>query len=194
MGTYHARMELGTWGEWFAAVATLGATLAALYLGARDETRRLSAQQARTRVRNLARERLRHMDRWEAQIEEPDQDTIKDSPTMDAEAAEFVKACDELSTRRTKRADRLISTIYGERSVLIARLYPERRSTVIRAPGAKAEVVGIPAGEGVTQHLLKINPSLVLDRDPGPLRRRGAGSDVTERAELRRAFQSLANL
>src|SRR5690606_18163683 len=119
-------MTLGTWGEWAAAFGTVLAAVIALYLGARDDEARRERLAARRRLRALAETRLRAMDQWCSGIAEPDGTSVTNSTTLDSECAAFHREVVALGTYARRRGLRILRTIYGERSVTIAELYPER--------------------------------------------------------------------
>ncbi|MFC8797207.1 hypothetical protein ACFT2C_05715 [Promicromonospora sp. NPDC057138] len=178
-------MELGSAGEWAGAVVTAAATIVALHLGARDAEEHSNRQAARREIHGFAAIRLRHMDRWDAGTEDPDGDRMKNAPILDAECAAVVSAVDRLASLRRWHADRLARRIYGQRSVSVARLYPERVD-----PNATAST----GTELLTFLLLEKDYTLAVDGDPGPLRRQGASDDPEKRRVLRRAFRGLARV
>ena len=186
-------MGPGTWGEWFGAVATFAASGVALYFGVRDQAKHDDRKDARRELHTFARERLRQMDRWDAGTATPDYEAMRNAPTMDAECARVVLIVDRLAPRRARESEKVLRGVYGDRSVNMAILYPERVDEHVRLYDAPLNDIGVH--ESLTQTLLKANYELVVDGEPGPLRRRGAVIDATsERALLRRAFTTLTKV
>ena len=171
-------MEAGTWSGWASAAASTVAVVVALALAARDDEARHERQAARRRLQTLAGERLRTFDLWTNGLEDPDGDRMTDAPTLDRECATFRAEVDALGRLRRRRGLRILTEIYGERSVFVAALLPDQTDD--------------PAA--VLARLFR-RPALMLDFDPGPLRRRGAldvsGPDFTA---LRAAFVRLARV
>jgi CheY-like chemotaxis protein len=88
------------------------------------------------------------------------------------------------------RTEKVLVSIYGKRSVAMARLYPERADRDARdydAPRNEFQVA-----PQLTTTLMNVDIALVVDHDPGPLRRRGATADLGERDRLRAQFEKLA--
>ena len=174
-------MQVGSVGEWFGAAATAAATAVALFFGVRDDEAKRHRAASRNRLRLLAEDRLLTLRRWRAGIEPPDSFKAVDTPRMDRECREFVTEVRGLGKRRMRRGVALLRSIYGERSVYVAELTKAETD----AEGQSAE----------TLRLLRAGADLVIDGDPGPLRRR-ATQDVegNEFRELVAAFQALARL
>jgi hypothetical protein len=185
-------MGPGTWAEWIGATVTAGATAVALYFGVRDQAKHEDRKAARRELHALAMERLRHMSRWDAGTEQPDHKSMTDSRKLDAECTKAVMIADRLSPMRAIAAEKLLRSVYGDRSVDTARLYPERVDENAALHDAQLNEFGVR--QNLTIALLSSNPALVVDGEPGPLRRRGAADDLSERARLRRAFDALAKV
>lgn len=179
----------GTWADWIGAFVTLFATAVALYFGVRDHAKHESWKTAQRELRAFARDQLRHMDRWDEGTEEPDHNRIREIPALDVECARAVTIVDRMSPWRARRAEKVLAAIYGERSVDLARLYPERVDPNVALHDARTNAHQVR--ETLTEMLLWKRPDLALEVGPEPLRLRGAADDLRERNRLRKTFRKL---
>lgn len=177
-------MDTSSLAGWAGATATTAATIAALYLGGRDEEARGARAAARRRVRSRAQDGLRLLRLWEEGLQGNGfvVDNLghrrgADSVALDRECSEWYADVACLAGRRRRRGLALLRGVFGSRSVLVAELLPERfanRNAVV---------------------LLKDRPDLLADGIPAPLWRRAAdevGGKDFER--LRALYRRLARL
>jgi len=184
-GGYCFAMEIGTIGEWVGAIATAGATVVALYFGVRDNESAKVRHTARADLHGFAQKRLLHVSRWDAQFEEPDGERMR-GQVLDAECADAMLIVGRMGRVRAKRATRVLSELYGARSVKLAQLYP---ATIHAADGPAKD----PYGDTDMARLLETNAGLLVD-ETEPLRIRGAGKDTRLRAQLRLTLERLASV
>jgi hypothetical protein len=173
-----AVVELGTWGEWAGAAASTAAVVVALYLASRDDEHKRERRQARQRIHARAQEQLRRFNRWTEDFETPDAAEITDAGNLDLECARYYLDVDQLGPLRRRRGMRVLRTIYGDRSVYAASLFGDDRED----------------REQEFQRLVR-RYELIVDGDPGPLRRRAA-QDITSAdfEDLVKAVTALARL
>lgn len=171
-------MEVGTIAEWASALGTTLAATVALFLGARDDETRRSRLVARRRLHALAKLRLASFERWREGLEDPDYEVVGDAPTLDRECEELYWCITVLGRLRRRKGLAILREIYGARSVRVAELLPGQ------SPDREAR-------------LKTLGPriDLMVDGEPGPLRRRGArpplGPDFDR---LARRFGELSRL
>lgn len=118
-------MPLGTWAEWFGAVATAAATVVALYLGARNGELVAERARARTVIRNLAAADARVFDRLEVGLSL--NELRHDGPGElddDEQVARYAEAAFALGWLRRRIAVALLRYIYGEGHLWLARIDP----------------------------------------------------------------------
>ncbi|MBO0924360.1 hypothetical protein J1G44_07660 [Cellulomonas sp. zg-ZUI199] len=175
-------MQTGSVAEWAGAIATLLATVVALYLAARDEDGRRSRLAARRQIRSMAAMRVRELRRLERDEE---RSLLRDDIGYSQDHVELSRYYDlskELGWVRRRRAQRVLRDVYGGQAALDwVELYPSV-SEDDRAHAAALVLHLVRSPEGAL--LTKSRLHLALQKP----------ADATKVAELRCRYEVLADL
>ena len=118
-------MQIGSVAEWAGAVATVAATIVALFLAARDEDQRRSRLAARRQIRSMAALRVRELRRLER---DEDHSLLRDDlghSSDDVELSRYYELSKELGRFRRRRVLGILRDLYGGQTALDwVELYP----------------------------------------------------------------------
>lgn len=112
-------MIIGSLAEWVGAIATFGATIVALWLGLRTDTR----TEAQNTLKKFARDQLLELERWQIGLQKtgPRSDSADSAHTEDrTNAAALVLATNELLPVQRALVLRRLRRIFGKENLQVA--------------------------------------------------------------------------